>query len=356
VGKINNRLLGALVVGILGLLAAVGCSNSSGTADKSEDTLEQKEKTIRIAYNLPAEHATGLYFERLAEEINKRTANTSIHLKPKTFPNGQLYNDAQLPDSISTGGAEIGQLNVGFLAGDAVEPLRILDLPFLFNSWEAEWAAEDGKYGELFGKQLEKFNMKLLGWPMYGTIELYGNFSIKAPEDLQGKKMRAFGKGAALMLEEMGAAPVSMSSQEIYQAMEHGVIEGYTTGPSSVVDRSLYEVTEYGTNMIIMYVPFQSVANMDWWNSLPEDVQQAVAKASQVAQEASRQAAKKSDDEYKQKIEEYGVEQYKPTPEEFQQWVESVKGRHDEYLKNTGELGKKLMEAAQKANEQHGDQ
>lgn len=335
---------------VLVLLIVSGCNGEKEASENENGDQGQEEKVIRIAYNLPAEHATGVYFETLAKEIDKRTKNTSIHLKPKTFPNGQLFTDAELPDALMTGGVEIGQLNVGFMAGKKAEPLRTVDLPFLFSSWKAEWAAEDGQYGELYGKALKKMDLKLLGWPMYGTIEIYGNFPIKVPEDLKGKKMRAFGQGASLMLEELGASPVSMSSQEIYQAMERGTIDGYTTGPSSVVDRSLNEVTKYGTNMTMMYIPFQGVANQAWWTSLPSDVQDAVLSSTRVAQKASRTAAKNNNEEYKKQLEEDGVDLYTPTPEEYQKWVEASSGRIEAYIEKNGEIGKQLMKAVEKAN------
>lgn len=110
-----------------------------------------------------------------------------------------------------TGAVEIGQLNVGFLAGKEAEPLRIIDLPFLYQSREAEWEAEDGEF----------VNMKMIGWAQYGTVDFYANQPIQLPEDLHGLKMRGFGKGSSLMLQE------------------HGAIDGYSTGPSSVVDRGL---------------------------------------------------------------------------------------------------------------------
>ncbi|MFC4798349.1 TRAP transporter substrate-binding protein [Neobacillus sp. GCM10023253] len=339
----------SILIGTILLLILAGCGKSSETSSKQNGDA-QKEMDVRISYNLPAEHSTGIYFEELANEIKKNTANTSIKLNPQTFPNGQLYNDQQLPDAVSNGAVEIGQLNVGFLAGEDAEPLRIVDLPFLFDSWEAEWAAEDGEYGKLFGKQLEKYNMKMIGFAQYGTVELYANKTIKLPENLKGLKMRAFGKGNALMLEEIGASPVSMSSQEVYQAMQQGTIDGYSTGPSSVVDRGLTEVTKYGTDMQIHYLPFQSVVNMDWWNKLPEDVQNAVLKASETAQKASREKAKSDAEEYLQKLSAKGLELYKPSAEDRKKWVDSVKGRYDYYLKKSGDMGKQLYDAAQKAN------
>ncbi|WP_249870770.1 TRAP transporter substrate-binding protein [Oceanobacillus saliphilus] len=338
----------------LSVLLLMGCGSDGGeTSASNNGSAGGKEQNIRIAYNLPPEHATGIYFETLAEEIENRTENLSIHLKPQVFPNGQLYNDSELPDALTNGAVEIGQLNIGFLAGSQTEPLRVTDLPFLFNSLEAQWAAEDGEYGELYGEQLETMGMKLIGWAPYGTVELYGNKPIKTPDDLKGLKLRAFGQGAALFLEEIGASPVSISSQEIYQSMEHGTIDGFMTGPSSVVERGLYEVTTYGTDMTVMQISFQSIANINWWNSLPEDVQQAVIEASYSAQEVARQAEAEADAEYKQKLTTEGVEQYQPTDEEYQQWVETVSDRQEVYKEKSGELGERLLELVEEANEQY---
>mgnify|MGYP001280883562 CR=1 FL=1 len=338
-----------LWITLLGLMLLAGCGQPAVTSSSSSG----QEMNIRIAYNLPAEHSTGVYFEVLAREIAKNTEQTSLKLVPQVFPNAQLFNDQQLPDAVSTAAVEIGQLNVGFLAGPEAEPLRIVDLPFLFPSWEAEWESEDGEMGRIFDQQLDKFNMKLIGWAPYGTVEFYANKPIKLPTDLKGLKMRGFGQGSSLLLQELEAAPVSMSSQEIYQAMQHGTIDGFSTGPSSVIDRGLYEVTKYGTNMKLSFLSFQAVANKDWWEGLPEDVQKAIVEASRVAQKASRDKAKADSEVYLQKLSENGVEVYNLTPEERELWLEAVKNRLDEYLEKTGDLGKQLYEAVQKGNQLH---
>lgn len=346
----------AMFLSLFLLLFVTGCgqvplSVSEQTENEADSSGSQEEMTVRIAYNLPAEHATGLYFETLAEEIEKRTAETSIKMKTHTFPNAQLYNDHQLPDAVSTGGVEIGQLNVGFLAGGEAEPLRIIDLPFLFNSFEAQWEAEDGEYGKLYSEQLDKFNMKVIGWPMYGTVDLYANKPLMTPEDVQGLKMRGFGQGSSLILQELGASPISMSSQEIYQSMQHGTIDGYSTGPSSVISRGLYEVTKYGTDMNVNYLPFQAVVNTTWWYGLPDDVQSAILEASEVAEQVSRDQAKEDVEHYREELQKNGVELYTPTVEERKVWIEAVSGRYDDYLDKAGELGERLLDAVEKANQ-----
>ncbi|NME07551.1 TRAP transporter substrate-binding protein DctP [Psychrobacillus sp. BL-248-WT-3] len=339
-----------LLIVVILLTILGGCSKESDTVAKA-DNGSKKSQSIKIAYNLPKEHATGVYFEVLAEEIEKKTKDTSIQLIPSTFPNGQLYNDSQLPDAVATGGVQIGQITTGFLAGGEAKPLQITDLPFVFNSWESMWKAEDGEYGTLFNAQFEKLGMKLIGWPSYGTLELYGNKPIKVPKDVSGHIMRGFGQGASLMLQELGASPVSMSSQEIYQALEHGAIDGYTTGPSSVIERSLFEVTKYGTDMTVLYLSFQSATNLDWWESLPEDVQDAVNEASKIAQEKSREEAKEKDLVYKQKLADSGLSLYTPSEEEMILWKEAASNRYKEYMKSSGEIGEKLMQLVEQANE-----
>jgi len=339
-------------ISLILLTILAGCGKENDSVAKAGTTNNQKTQTVKIAYNLPKEHATGVYFEVLAEEIDKKTKDTSIHLIPSTFPNGQLYNDTQLPDALATGGVQIVQITTGFLAGGEAKPLQITDLPFLFDSWESMWAAEDGEYGDIFDAQFGKLGMKLVGWPAYGTVELYGSKPIKEPKDVSGQIMRGFGQGASLMLQELGASPVSMSSQEIYQALEHGAIDGYTTGPSSVIDRSLYEVTKFGTDMTLLSLSFQGATNLDWWESLPEDVQQAIEEASKIAQEQSRKEAKEKDLIYKEQLTEYGIDLYTPSDTEMTLWKEAASNRYKEYKESTGEIGERLLELVEKANGQ----
>ncbi|MEI4768768.1 TRAP transporter substrate-binding protein DctP [Psychrobacillus sp. FJAT-51614] len=341
-----------IFISLILLTILAGCGKDNDSVAKAGDTKNQKTQPIKIAYNLPKEHAAGVYFEVLAEEIEKKTKDTSIQLIPSTFPNGQLYNDTQLPDALATGGVQIGQITTGFLAGGEAKPLQVTDLPLLFNSWEAMWAAEDGEFGDIFDAQFEKLGMKLIGWPSYGTVELYGNKPIKVPNDVSGLIMRGFGQGASLMLEELGASPVSMSSQEIYQALEHGAIDGYTTGPSSVIERSLYEVTKYGTDMTLLSLSFQGATNLNWWESLPEDVQKAIGEASKIAQEQSRKEAKEKDLIYKEQLTEHGLELYTPSDTEMELWKEAATSRFDAYIESSGELGKRLLDLVEKANEQ----
>ncbi len=343
--KAKNALLALLATGVI---VVAGCGN-----EESETSAEGKEEmAVRIAYNLPKEHAVGVYFETLADEIEKRTENTSIKLTAQTFSDGQLYNDTQMTDAVGQGGVEIGGINAGMIASDSTPLLESFDMPFLFASWEAEKAAIDSDYGQLIAEDFEKLNVKVIGWSKYGTADVYANHPIKVPEDIENKKMRSVGKTVTEWLEGTGASPTSMSSQEVFQAMERKMIDGYVTGPSSVIDRSFFEVTKYGTDMELTHTSFPAGANLDWWNGLPEDVQTAILEAGEVAAEASREKAYEDDQAYKQKMKDKGMELYKPTGDDLELWKETAKKVHDNFAQQS-DRAKQLMESIEKINEQY---
>jgi len=314
----------------------------------------QSEQIVKIAYNLPEHHATGTYFETLAKEIAARTADTSVKLVPQTFPDGQLYNDAQLPDAISTGATHIGQVNLGFMAGRDAELLRVWAMPFLYETWEAEWAAEDSPaMRTTFATQLAKYDHEMLGWMAYGTVEIYSNTPVRVPADMQGLKMRSFGLDATQLLSTLGASPVTMSSQEIYQAMQRGTIDGCLTGPSSVLSRKLFEVTKYGTNAAMMRLPFVASASKMWWDTLPDDVKAAVQQAAMVAQKASRDQGKADSEKVADRLRQAGVEIADMTPEQRKAWTEAAAPLLEDYKAKTGEAGAEVLAAVAAANAAH---
>ncbi|MBK5204079.1 MAG: TRAP transporter substrate-binding protein DctP [Polaromonas sp.] len=332
-------------------LLAIGlcCTLMAGLG--STAMAQTKEATIRIAYNLPKDHATGLYFETLATEIEKLTTKTSLKIKVRTFPNGQLYNDTQLPDAVSTGALEIGQMNIGFMNGPDVEPLRIWGLPFLYNSWDALWATEDNPvFKGAFDRQFSKFGMRMLGWVQYGTVEFYANKPIKLPADMKGLRLRAFGVDTSMLIQDLGGSPVSLSSQEMYQAVQRGTIDGFITGPTSVYSRKLYEVTKNGTAIGVYFLSFMATANAKWLAGLPDDTRAAVIQASSIAQTTARTRANNDDKVAREQLAKVGLVTPQVTPEERQQWVDASQKRYQEYRNKAGANGAQLLEIVDTAN------
>ena len=331
---------------IVGALSAAGA-----IAALTPASVLAQEVTLRIAHNLPKTQAVGQFFDILAQEIEKNTATTSVRLRVRTFPNGQLFNDAQLPDAISTGSVEIGQINIGFINAPDAAVGQIVNLPALWGTWEALWYAEDQEaYRSVFQALFNKLGMQMLGFAAYDTGDFFANKPVKLPSDFKGLRLRGYGADLSYLIRELGASPVTLSSQEMYQATQRGTIDGFLTGASSVYQRKLYEVVKYASAVPIGRLSFPVTANLKWWAGLPKDVQAAITKAAMVAQQKGRELAKSEGQQATEQLAKLGVTIQTLTPAEHGLWVKAVKPVLDKYVERTGDKGHKLMAIVQEAN------
>lgn len=317
-------------------------------------TAQEAPKTIRIAYNLTETTNVGHFFQVLAAEIERNTAGTSMPLKPQLFGNGQLYNDTQMPDALGMGSVEIGGLTLDFINQKAVEPLRIGSIPYLFDSWEALWASEDNeRYIGAFVEKFGEIDMQFMAAIPYGTVEFFSSKPLRVPEDLQGQRIRAFGIETSLLIQEVGATPVSLSSQELYQALQRGTVDGLVSGAPSVFSRKFYEVVKHGTSGNMIYYSIYAAANKAWWESLPEDVREAIGAANVTALQSARGRVKGEIAEMEKSLTEAGLTLVDPVGEEREKWVEASSGRLKDYKAKAGALGEELLSVVEKANADH---
>ncbi|HLR13023.1 MAG TPA: TRAP transporter substrate-binding protein DctP, partial [Burkholderiaceae bacterium] len=117
----------------------------------------------------------------------------------------------------------------------------------LFNAvdyvnWIQQWDGFD-VFNEVYGK----FGMVYLP---YGVTNNESGFRTNSPirnlEDLKGKRLRLSGLEQGKVLERLGGNQVSMAGQELYQALERGVIDGaeFST-PNVDVSAGMHQVTKY---------------------------------------------------------------------------------------------------------------
>jgi len=146
---------------------------------------------------------------------------------------------------------------------------------------------------------------------------------ITAPEDVQGKQMRAAGKAFEQMLAGAGASIASMSSAEIYNAMQTGVLDAANTSSSSFVSYRIYEqvacFTPAGDYALwFMYQPM--LMNKTVFDGLTQEQQDALLAAAEKAEAFYLAEAKKQDGVARETFAANGVEIADMTQEEFDAW------------------------------------
>lgn len=107
---------------------------------------------------------------------------------------------------------------------------------------------------------------------------------VRSPADLAGKNIRTPSRTGAWVIEALGANPVAMPVPDLPQALARKVVDGAFIPWEVAAPLRLQEQTEYqieGANLTRFgNTTFQVSMNLDRWNSLPEDIQQAFSDAS----------------------------------------------------------------------------
>ena len=302
-------------------VAGIGAGCGSDAGKKAEDQSKQAEQyLIRFAGSLPANHHISLAQERFKKIVEEKS-NGKVQVQ--VYPAGQLYSDKDMVDVVPRGGVELAVINWGMWTG-LVPELNISGLVPLYSD-TGHWLrvfADDTEIRKFFADALEKKgNAKFLGWLDYGESCLLSKKPVKTMQDFKGMKIRAFTETQNYFLQGVGASPALISSGEMYQGLQRGVIDGVLSGPTSFIQRKLTEVAKNVTKFNLQYAVFTMVANLDYWNKLPKEIQQIILEAAQETEKWCREETKKEDEKAWKTLEQMPDIKIHPlTGEEIKKW------------------------------------
>ncbi len=125
----------------------------------------------------------------------------------------------------------------------------------------------------------ETNNAKTLAiWP-YGPQQIFCRDEVSGLADLEGKRVRSYTRTMSALLEHLGATPVSMPFAEVYQSLQRGVVDCAITSITSANTGSWPELTEYVLTIGLSYGQNAHFMNLDTWNGMSEEGQEAMAAA-----------------------------------------------------------------------------
>lgn len=207
-------------------------------------TAVAQQKTWTMTSTWPSSLELMELDKKWVEIANKLTAG---ELKIDFFEGGSIVPSGEVFAAVESGTIQAGGDWPGYWAGrdPAFSPLGTHTS--LFNAvdyvnWIQQWGGKD-VFNDVYGK----FGMVYLP---YGVTNNESGFRTNSPirtlEDLKGKRLRLSGLEQGKVLERLGGNQVSMAGQELYQALERGVIDGaeFST-PNVDVSAGLHQVTKY---------------------------------------------------------------------------------------------------------------
>jgi tripartite ATP-independent transporter DctP family solute receptor len=118
-----------------------------------------------------------------------------------------------------------------------VKELNLFSLPFLFPSYKALDAVEDGEPGERLWKLIEAKGVIPLAWGENGFRDLTNSKrAVRTPQDLDGLRIRVVGSPIFMeTFRALGASPVNMNWAKAQKALQQGTIDGQENPVVSVI-------------------------------------------------------------------------------------------------------------------------
>ena len=188
----------------------------------------------------------------------------------------ELGNQREQVEMCKTGSLEMVVSAPGTGPGAYVPQLQAVDLPYLFKDEDHFVRVLNGIEGEV-SKLLAPHNFIAVGGQNMGFRHmLVKKRPIRTPADLQGLKMRGPNPVFVQMFEALGAGGITTDWNDIYTALQTGVIDGMEASPDMIYSMKFHEQAKYMSktyhNASCVFYFF----NKEWYDSLPQDVQKIV--------------------------------------------------------------------------------
>jgi TRAP-type C4-dicarboxylate transport system substrate-binding protein len=192
----------------------------------------------------------------------------------KLFPGGSIANFSNAYDRVVNGVAEAAFGTVGSISG-MFQRTNVTQLPGLTEDpVEASTALQrlqvKGTLGDEWGavRVLTLFTVSGTG--------VHATKPIRVIDDFQGQKISSGGKIGAQILSQLGAAPVTITPAETYQALQRGLVSAATMSWAGVAVFKLDEVSRYHLDVPFGLAAAYMIMNKDFYAKLPDKAKQAI--------------------------------------------------------------------------------
>lgn len=281
-------------------------------------------------------HTLGaIRFAKLVEQYTNGEVKITVH------PGSSLVGGNPLK-AVKDGSVAMTDMFIPFTSGGG-KIFGISALPFVVSSYdEAYKLYEIAK--PAYEKVAKKWNQKFLyivSWPPTG---IYTNKKVEKLSDLKGIKARTYDKNSANFIKYSNANAVALPWGDVYSALQTGMVDSVVTSSASGKDGKFWEVLKNFTKINYAF-PLQGVTiNLDYYNSLSKDQQNAMLKAASEIEKAQWEASKK-EDEYALALLKENKMQVNEASSELKKELNAVaKKMLDEYLKEADKATKKVFE------------
>jgi tripartite ATP-independent transporter DctP family solute receptor len=233
----------------------------------------------------PAGYPTVVAVENMGKKLEQATNG---RISVQMYASMQLGGEKEAIEQAQVGAIQLGRVSVGAL-GPVVDDLNVFNLPFLFRDTAHMEKVIDGPIGqELLDKVTNNPNTHLIGlcWMDAGSRSMYDTkHPIKSIDDLKGLKVRVMGNPMFVdMMNALGGNGVAMGYDQVFSALQTGVVDGAENNPPSFYFDNHYQVAKFYTLTEHLIVPEILIFSGPSWAKLDKGDQELIQKVGREAQ------------------------------------------------------------------------
>lgn len=289
---------------------------------------------FKLAHVITAGTPIDVAANRFAELVKQRT-NGEVEIK--VFPASQLGAERAIIEGVQLGTIEMSFTTTGAIGGFAPE-FQVLDLPFLFPSYEAAYTYLDGERGRKLLNLLDRKGMHGVvylenGWRNFTTSKN----PLKRPEDLKGQKIRVMESPMYMgLIKTLNASPTPMAYSELPNALLQKVIDGQENPTVNIYSAKMYESQPYMIKDQHAYNVFIFKVNGKVWKGLPDNLRKTIETTAVEVRDFQRKLNREADASFTARLEAKGMKVTVPNKDDIAAWTAATAPLYEEAKKIVG--------------------
>jgi len=315
----------ALVAGAAGTLGSSEAVAQTAKEEKDRESAADHTMIIATAYVLGASRSYPIMQLDLKENIQNAT-NGKVYVK--LAPGGQLGAGGALVQKVQGGTIQAAQHSLSNFAPFAPS-IDLINLPYFcgsnqrFTNLVNSKAWKSDVHPKIAAKGFKPLFYVVID-PRVVAVRKGGSGAVIAPSDLDGIKFRVPGSKMLQQYYRMvGANPTPVAWGETPSAIKQGVADA--------LDPSVGALYVFGFKDILSHVTFTQAVpdsqvfscNLEWFNSLPKDVQEGIEFASEVTSQQNLAKVPAARAYAMAELRKSGVEFHSLTDDQLNVWKET---------------------------------
>lgn len=283
----------ALAVAIGGITAATMIGNA------------QAAQEVSLGHTLSSTSHYAVGAQAFKETLEALSDGTFV---VNEYTSGALGGEREMIEGLQIGTVDIVITSTGPL-GNFVPETYVLDLPFLFESYDQARCVLDSELGEELLEKMSEHDLVGLAWSENGFRHLTNSRrEVTSPGDVEGLRVRTMENEVHQeAFRQLGARPTPMAFPELFTALQQGTVDGQENPITVIVATNFWEVQDHLSLTGHVYSPSAVLGSPLLLDGLSDEEREWFREAARASAEATRGEVSRLEEEGVALLQEHGM-------------------------------------------------